>query len=122
MAPPGRRSRPVNAAASSIELPMLLRVAGVDQRHLVKGFARQVLMVSRSASSWVGWYSLVRPFHTGTPAYCCGLHHFLAGRDTECRQRLQTGSTLYGHLAAAGSMEVFDVPRIYRIWLSLFRR
>ncbi len=35
-------------------------------------------MVSRSASSWVGWNSLVRPFHTGTPAYCAGLYHFLA--------------------------------------------
>src|SRR5450759_5898253 len=35
----------------------------------VSGLRLCSVMVSTSQSVWVGWNSLVRPFHTGTPAY-----------------------------------------------------
>ena len=61
---------PSLAPTSSSELAMLLRPSPTNAKEMsCNGFGQCSVMVSTSASIWVGWNSSVSPLKTGTPAY-----------------------------------------------------
>ena len=73
-------------------------------------------MVRMSHSIWVGWNSSVRPFHTGTPAYCAqDFHQLLAEAavlDAVVHAAQHPGGVLHRLLVAdlrAGRSQVGDV-------------
>ena len=60
---------PILAQAIISELPILYLASPIYTSLTPSKRPKCSLIVRRSANICVGWYSFVKPFHTGTPAY-----------------------------------------------------